>query len=147
MYIHRPKQFPQSPSGEIIDPEPRPVETNRDQTKPDHSRPLCRPFSSHTDRQTRPTSLSRTTRPNQCQSVRPTDQTRPPSLSPPISLTFSQHAQPAEETANEPLFLQVRSIHYGLGQGRLIHKALVGPCKAYYPHTFGLKSLDFYSRL
>ena len=64
----------------------------RDHIKPDHSGP----FSSDTDRQTRPTSVSLTTRPNQCQSVRPIDHTRPPSISPPISLTFSQHAQPAD---------------------------------------------------
>ena len=123
----------------------RDLETRPNQIIPD----LCADHSPHI----------LTAKPDQLQSVGPPDQTNvslsdqqtrpdvPPSLSPPISLTFSQHAQPAEETANEPLSLQVRSIHYGLGQGRLIHKALVGPCKAYYPHTFGLKSLDFYSRL
>ena len=110
----------------------------RDQIKPDHSGP----FPSDTDRQTRPTSVSRTTRPNQYQSVRPTDQTRPPFLSPPIT------ARPASrQNANELLLIQVRSIPYGLGQGRLIYRALDEPCKAYYPHTFGLKSLDFYFRL
>ena len=35
----------------------------------------------------------------------------------------------------------------GWGQGRLTYRALDEPCKAYYPHTFGLKSLDFTLRL
>ena len=42
---------------------------------------------SQSDHQTKPMSVCQTNRP---------DQTRPPSLSPPISLTFSQHAQPAD---------------------------------------------------
>ena len=144
MYMHCPEQFPQSPSDEIID-EPRP----RDQTKPDHSADLCADHSPHI----------LTAKPDQLQSVGPPDQTNV-SLSDqqtrPDETTFPQStnqldiftARPASrQTADEPLFIQVRSIHYGLGQGRLIHKALVGPCKAYYPHTFGLKSPDFYFRL
>ena len=35
----------------------------------------------------------------------------------------------------------------GWGQGRLTYRALDEPCKAYYPHTFGLKSYDFTLRL
>ena len=35
----------------------------------------------------------------------------------------------------------------GWGQGRLTYRALDEPCKAYYPHTFGLKSHDFTLRL
>ena len=35
----------------------------------------------------------------------------------------------------------------GWGQGRLTYRALDESCKAYYPHTFGLKSLDFTLRL
>ena len=87
---HCREQFSQTSSYDIADPEP--TNRPRDHIKPDHSGP----FSSDTDRQTRPTSVSLTTRPNQCQSVRPIDHTRPPSISPPISLTFSQHAQPAD---------------------------------------------------
>ena len=35
----------------------------------------------------------------------------------------------------------------GWGQGRLTYRALDEPCKAHYPHTFGLKSHDFTLRL
>ena len=35
----------------------------------------------------------------------------------------------------------------GWGQGRLTYRALDESCKAHYPHTFGLKSLDFTLRL
>ena len=115
----------------------------RDQIKPDHSGP----FPSDTDRQTRPTSVSRTTRPNQYQSVRPTDQTRPTFLQSTSQLDIFTARPASRQNANELLLIQVRSIPYGLGQGRLIYRALDEPCKAYYPHTFGLKSLDFYFRL
>ena len=41
-----------------------------------------------------------------------------------------------------------RSVEYsgqsiGEGSGRIILKALDEPYKAYFPHTFGLKSADF----
>ena len=42
---------------------------------------------------------------------------------------------------------QVRSIRCVLGHGRLIYKALDEPYKTYFPHTFGLKSLEFLFRL
>ena len=32
---------------------------------------------------------------------------------------------------------------FGEGSGRIIFKALDEPYKAYFPHTFGLKSADF----
>ena len=59
--------------------------------------------------------------------------------------------QPRTATAYQALiqifFIQVRSSLCGLGQGRLTYRALDESCKAYYPHTFGLKSLDFILRL
>ena len=115
--------------------------TLRERTEPDHSGRYSRPFSSDTDLQTRAIQLSRTTRPNQCQSVRPTDQTTFPQSTNYLDIFTAR--QPYRQNANELLLIQVRCIPYGLGQGRLIHKALDEPCKAYYPHTFGLKSLDF----
>ena len=42
---------------------------------------------------------------------------------------------------------QVRSILCVLDHGRLIYKALDEPYKTCFPHTFGLKSLDFLFRL
>ena len=96
-------------------------------------------------------------KPDQLQWVWPPDQTNVSlSTNRPDQTTFHQStnqldiftARPTcRQNANELLLIQVRSIPYGLGQGRLIYKALDEPCKAYYPHTFGLKSLDFYFRL
>ena len=91
---------------------------------------------SQSDHQTKPMSVCQTNRPDQTTFPQSTNQ---------LDIFTARPA--SRQTADEPLFIQVRSIHYGLGQGRLIHKALVGPCKAYYPQTFGLKSLDFYFRL
>ena len=46
----------------------------------------------------------------------------------------------SSQDSNGHLVIQVRCTPYGLGQGRLIYKALDEPCKAYYPHTFGYRS-------
>ena len=123
----------------------RDLETRPNQIIPD----LCADHSPHI----------LTAKPDQLQSVGPPDQTDV-SLSDqqtrPDQTTFPQStnqldiftARPASrQNANELLLIQVRSIPYGLGQGRLIYRALDEPCKAYFPHTFGLKSLDFYFRL
>ena len=61
----------------------------------------------------------------------------------------SSHEHPAStgQDAIVRYLSQVTSILCGLGHGRLIYKALDEPCKAYFSHTFGLKSLDFLFRL
>ena len=60
----------------------------------------------------------------------------------------SSHEHPAStgQDAIVRYLSQVTSILCGLGHGRLIYKALDEPCKAYFSHTFGLKSLDFLFR-
>ena len=136
--VHCREQFSQTSSYEIADPEPtsRPDQTRSFRTillrywSPNQTN------SSESDHQIKPMSVCQTNRPDQTTFPQSTNQ---------FDIFTARPA--SRQTANEPLFIQVRSIHYGLGQGRLIHKALVGPCKAYYPHTFGLKSLDFYFRL
>ena len=91
---------------------------------------------SESDNQTKPMSVCQTNRPDQTTFHQSTNQ-----------LDIFTARPTCRQNANELLLIQVRSIPYGLGQGRLIYKALDEPCKAYYPHTFGLKSLDFYFRL
>ena len=84
-------------------------------------------------------------KPDQLKSVRPPEQTTFPQSTNYLDVLTARPAY--RQNANELLLIQVRSIPYGLGQGRLIYRALDEPCKAYFPHTFGLKSLDFYFRL
>ena len=61
----------------------------------------------------------------------------------------SSHEHPAStgQDAIVRYLSQVTPILCGLGHGRLIYKALYEPCKAYFSHTFGSKSLDFLFRL
>ena len=91
---------------------------------------------SQSDHQTKPMSVCQTNRPDQTTFPQSTNQ-----------LDIFTARPTCRQNANELLLIQVRSIPYGLGQGRLIYRALDEPCKAYFPHTFGLKSLDFYFRL
>ena len=136
--MHCPEQFSQTSSYEIADPEPtwRPDQTRSFRTiLLRYWYPNQTNFS-ESDHQTKPMSVRQTNRPDQTTFPQSTNQ---------LDILTARPA--SRQTANEPVFIQVRSIPYGLGQGRLIHKALDEPCKAYYPHTFGLKSLDFYFRL
>ena len=73
-------------------------------------------------------------------------QTRPDQLSFLPQITQSgQHSLPSphRQDALISFLSQVRSILCVLDYGRLICKALDEPYKTYFPHTFGLKSLDF----
>ena len=135
---HCREQFSQTSSYDIADPEPtsRPHQTTSFRTI------LLRYWSpnqtnlSESDHQTKPMSVCQTNRPDQTTFHQSTNQ-----------LDIFTARPTCRQNANELLLIQVRSIPYGLGQGRLIYRALDEPCKAYYPHTFGLKSLDFYFRL
>ena len=134
--MHSPDQFSETLPDEIVYPEHT---SGTDRTR--SFRTLLQTILLRYRPPTRAIQFSRTTRPNQCQSVRPTDQTTFPQSTNYLDIFTAR--QPYRQNANELLLIQVRCIPYGLGQGRLIHKALDEPCKAYYPHTFGLKSLDF----
>ena len=102
------------------------------------SRPPIQTFFYAADLQFRPFPTKQTSSPDHFPrsrpQIRPWPDHLPPSLS--VSHKFAQNAQLRD--------IQVRSFPYGLGLGRLIKTALDEPCNAYYPPTFGLKSLDFF---
>ena len=50
----------------------------------------------------------------------------------------NQHSRPN-------LLKWYRSAAFFVGWARRVYRALDEPCKAYFPHTFGLKILDFFS--
>ena len=60
-----------------------------------------------------------------------------------FDITLPQHTSLHRQDAIISFLSQVRSILCVLCHGRLICKALDEPYKSYFPHTFGLKSLDF----
>ena len=100
------------------------------QTTPDQIRPQMRPQQT-------------IVRPDHHQ-IRPSEQTstatsdhRPPSLT--IQLPISTE-YPTSWTGTG----QVHSVWVG---SRGVYKALDEPCKAYFPHTFGLKTPEFFFRL
>ena len=63
----------------------------------------------------------------------PTDQASPPSN--------GDHSAKADNFLKREALISLVSA-YGVGSGRLVNRALDGPYKSYYPHTFGLKSAD-----
>ena len=132
--------------------------TRLDQTRPDRvfrTDHLKRPASSDltrsaqlssTDHPARPSSSHK--RPSQARFLSRT--TQPGQL--PLKFLSQQHittVHPAStgQDAIVSYVSQVRTILCVLGHGRLIYKALDEPYKANFPHTFGLKSLDFLFRL
>ena len=102
--------------------------TTLDQTRPDH---VFR--TGHLRRTASSGFLPQTTQPDQ---LPHTDHPARPA---------SSHKHPAStgQDAIVRYVSQVTSILCGLGHGRLIYKALDELCKAYFSHTFGLKSQDF----
>ena len=118
----------------LVDLQTRPsnqsIRAASSQTTPDQIRPQMRPQQT-------------IVRPDHHQ-IRPSEQTstatsdhRPPSLTTqlPISTEY-----PTSWTGTG----QVHSLWVG---SRGVYKALDEPCKAYFPHTFGLKTSEFFFRL
>ena len=85
------------------------------------------------------------TRPDQLSFLPQTTQPGQHSLT--VSLTYHSTPSLHRQDAIISFLSQVRSILCVLGHGRLIYKALDEPYKTYFPHTFGLKSLEFLFRL
>ena len=108
-----------------------PRQTIRSEIRPPH------PDTTTDHRQTR--SPNRTIRSHQQPQTRPSDQITPPEHTIP-SLTAELQistAQPIYWTGTG----QVHSLWVG---SRWVYRALEEPCKAYFPHTFGLKLPDFF---
>ena len=94
--------------------------------------------------------------------TRPSSPTRPPNQTirssdhhlqsrPPVQLTTPDHSKPAL-TAQLPISTAYPTSWNGTGQvhslwvgSRGVYRALDEPCKAHFPHTFGLKFPDFFS--
>ena len=75
---------------------------------------------------------------------------RPPSMASIVyQWAWHYHSTPSlhRQDAIISFLSQVRSILCVLGHRRLIYKAMDEPYKTYFPHTFGLKSLEVLFRL
>ena len=64
-----------------------------------------------------------------------------------VSLTLPQYTQPPPLGFHYQLFITGKVHSLCVGHGRLIYKAMDEPYKTYFPHTFGLKSLEVLFRL
>ena len=118
----------------LVDLQTRPsnqcIRAASSQTTPDQIRPQMRPQQT-------------IVRPDHHQ-IRPSEQT---------STATSDH-RPSSLTTQLPISTEYPTSWTGTGQvhsvwvgSRGVYKALDEPCKAYFPHTFGLKTSEFFFRL
>ena len=120
-------------------------------------------FLRHSSRLDHESNQKQTTRsePRSDYYIRQSSPTRPPNQTirlsdhhlqsrPPVQLTTPDHSKPAL-TAQLPISTAYPTSCNGTGQvhslwvgSRGVYRALDEPCKAYFPHTFGLKFPDFF---
>ena len=97
------------------------------------------------DHQTRLSDHPRPSQPTLDQTTTDPRQTRPPNqITPPDHRPPALTTRPPISTAYQTLWTGTGQVHSLWVGTRGVYRALDEPCKAYFPHTFGLKFPDFF---
>ena len=97
------------------------------------------------DYQTRLSDHPRPSEPPLDQTTTDPRQTRPPNqITPPDHRPRALTTRPPISTAYQTLWTGTGQVHSSWVGTRGVYRALDEPCKAYFPHTFGLKTSEFF---
>ena len=97
------------------------------------------------DHQTRLSDHPRPSEPTLDQTTTDRRQTRPPNqITPPDHRPPALTTRPPISTAYQTLWTGTGQVHSLWVGTRGVYRALDEPCKAYFPHTFGLKTSEFF---